>query len=139
MICDNAAFHKSRAVRGTPPAVGPPDRAHFLPAYGTRRIPSSVWWHLQETITRNHNCQTLEELIGQAYDWFEASHNHYLDMRNTFAKALDAHSGEVECLFSTRNIVSSFIDSMPDSLLYCLTTHIRAAVIIPLPIVITIS
>lgn len=88
VICDNAAFHKSRAVREYLAQWGQRIVLHFLPAYAPQTNPiERVWWHLHETITRNHKCQTLEELIDQAYDWFDANNNHYLDMRNTFAKA----------------------------------------------------
>lgn len=88
VICDNAAFHKSRAVQDYLEQWGHRIVLHFLPAYSPETNPiERVWWHLHETITRNHKCQTLEALIGQAYDWFQANNNHYLDLRNTFAKA----------------------------------------------------
>lgn len=88
VICDNAAFHKSRAVQKYLAERGRRIELHFLPAYAPQTNPiERVWWHLHETITRNHRCQTLEELIDQAYEWFEAYNNHYLDMRHTFAKA----------------------------------------------------
>lgn len=88
VICDNAAFHKSAAVQNYLRKWGHRIRLHFLPAYAPQTNPiERVWWHLHETITRNHRCQTLEELVGQAYEWFEANNNFYFDMRNTFAKA----------------------------------------------------
>ena len=43
--------------------------------------------HLHETITRNHRCKSLDELLELAYNWFENNNNYYLDMRNTFANA----------------------------------------------------
>ena len=88
VICDNAAFHKSRAVQAYLGRWGHRIVLHFLPSYAPQTNPiERVWWHLHETITRNHRCQTLEELIGQAYAWFEAHNNHFLDLRHTFAKA----------------------------------------------------
>jgi hypothetical protein len=29
-----------------------------------------VWWHLHEEITRNHRCQSIEELVELVFDWF---------------------------------------------------------------------
>lgn len=88
VICDNAKFHNCRAVQEYLGAWGHRIVLHFLPKYAPETNPiERVWWHLHETITRNHRCRTLEELIGQAFDWFETCNNHYLDMRNTFAKA----------------------------------------------------
>jgi transposase len=88
VLCDNAKFHNCRAVRGYLTEWGHRIEIHFLPKYApdTNRI-ERVRWHLHETITRNHRCGTLEELISHAYIWFEACNNHYSDMRNTFAKA----------------------------------------------------
>ena len=72
---------------------------HFLPKYAPETNPiERVWWHLRETITRNHKCQTLPELVQQAFDWFHTNNNHYADMRNSFAKAA-GHSNIVEELF----------------------------------------
>jgi transposase len=34
---------------------------HYLPKYAPQTNPiERVWWHLHETITRNHRCRTLE-------------------------------------------------------------------------------
>jgi putative transposase len=88
VICDNAAFHKSRAVQDYLVQWGHRVAIHFLPAYAPETNPiERVWWHLHETITRNHKCHTLEELLDQAYDWFQTNNNHFFDMRHTFAKA----------------------------------------------------
>jgi transposase len=61
---------------------------HFLPAYSPETNPiEHVWWHLHETITRNHRCKTMEELAAQAIEWLRYNNNYYADMRNTFALA----------------------------------------------------
>ena len=87
VICDNAAFHQSRAVQQYLQRWGR-IVLHYLPKYAPETNPvERVWWHLHETITRNHRCQTLQELVRQAYAWFAVHHNYYLDMRRTFAKA----------------------------------------------------
>jgi DDE superfamily endonuclease len=72
VICDNAAFHKSRAVvaylerwatgsictscHATPPETNPIER---------------VWWSLHETLTRNHKCENLDDLLNDVDLWIE--------------------------------------------------------------------
>jgi len=88
VICDNAAFHKSRAVQEYLHSHGNRIELHYLPAYAPQTNPiERVWWHLHETITRNHRCRTLEELLDQAYEWFKEHNNFLIDMRRSFAKA----------------------------------------------------
>ena len=42
----------------------------FLPKYAPDLNPiERVWWRLHEAITRNHQCQTLEELVDLALAW----------------------------------------------------------------------
>jgi putative transposase len=71
VICDNAKFHhdcwevwefchqyRDRVV------------LHFLPKYAPELNPiERVWWVLHEQITRNHQCQTLEELVDLVLAW----------------------------------------------------------------------
>lgn len=88
VICDNAKFHDSKKVKEYLQKWGHRIQIHFLPKYAPQTNPiERVWWHLHETITRNHKCQTMEELTSEAYEWFKAHNNHYLDMRHSFAKA----------------------------------------------------
>ncbi len=88
VILDNAPFHNCRRVREYLQRWGHRMKLHFLPKYAPETNPiERVWWHLHETITRNHRCQTLQELLDLAYEWFTTNNNHYLDMRHTFALA----------------------------------------------------
>jgi putative transposase len=88
VICDNASFHDCRRVREYLQQWGHRIQLHFLPKYAPETNPiERVWWHLHETITRNHRCRSIEELLAEAYDWFETNNNHFLDMRHTFALA----------------------------------------------------
>jgi transposase len=88
VICDNAAFHTSRAVREYLARWGHRISLHYLPKYAPETNPiERVWWHLHETLTRNHRCRTLEELVRQAYAWFAVNKTYYIEMRRTFAKA----------------------------------------------------
>ena len=88
VICDNASFHKSKDVRRYLENWRRRIRIHFLPAYSPEANPiERVWWHLHETITRNHRCKTMEELASLAMEWLRYNNNYYADMRNTFALA----------------------------------------------------
>jgi transposase len=72
VICDNAAFHKSRPVREYLATWGHRIVLHFLPRYAPETNPiERIWWRLHETITRNHRCQSLVELVEQVYEWLE--------------------------------------------------------------------
>jgi transposase len=88
VICDNASFHKSKDVKEYLLDWNHRIQIHFLPAYSPQTNPiERVWWHLHETITRNHRCKTMEELASLASEWLANNNNHYADMRNTFALA----------------------------------------------------
>jgi transposase len=73
VICDNARFHRPercRAVQNYLKEWGHRIRVHFLPRYAPETNPiERVWWHLREEITRNHTCQTIEELIELVMQW----------------------------------------------------------------------
>lgn len=87
VICDNASFHKSRKVQQYLEHWSR-IQLHFLPAYSPETNPiERVWWHLHETITRNHRCKTMDELASLACEWLAYNNNYYSDMRNTFALA----------------------------------------------------
>lgn len=88
VICDNAIFHRSRAVQKYLAEWGHRICLHFLPKYAPETNPiERVWWHLHETITRNHRCTSLEELLDQAYNWFAQNNTHYFEMRRIFTLA----------------------------------------------------
>lgn len=72
VICDNAAFHKCRKVAKFLQRWSHRMAIHFLPKYAPETNPiERVWWHLHENITRNHRCQTIEQLLTDAFDWFQ--------------------------------------------------------------------
>ena len=91
VVCDNASFHDCRAVREF--LARHPCRIvlHYLPKYAPEANPiERIWWHLHETITRNHRCRTIEELLAEVYDWANAQQNFYLQtasFRNTYKLA----------------------------------------------------
>ena len=79
VICDNAKFHNCRAVADYLARWGHRIELHYLPKYAPETNPiERVWWHLRETITRNHRCQSLEELLRQTYDWAEAHRSFFM-------------------------------------------------------------
>ncbi len=75
VICDNARFHKiegSVLVRQYLAEHGNRIVLHYLPAYSPQNNPiERVWWHLHEQITRNHQCQCIEELVDLTMLWLE--------------------------------------------------------------------
>jgi len=72
VILDNARFHDCQQVREYLSRWGHRIKLHFLPKYAPETNPiERVWWHLHETVTRNHKCQTIHELIEETYAWFE--------------------------------------------------------------------
>lgn len=71
VICDNAKFHDCAKVREFLARRGQRIVLHFLPKYAPNTNPiERVWWHLHEEITRNHRCQTIDELIELVFDRF---------------------------------------------------------------------
>jgi len=76
VICDNASFHKPKRckkIREYMAKWGHRIVLHFLPTYAPETNPiERVWWHLHEEITRNHRCQTIEELLDLVFSWLAA-------------------------------------------------------------------
>lgn len=71
VICDNAAFHKSRPVQAYVQKWKDRICLHYLPCYAPETNPiERLWWRMHETLTRNHRCQKLSELLEQVYEWF---------------------------------------------------------------------
>jgi putative transposase len=75
VICDNARFHTikgSKLVRQYLAEHGDRIVLHYLPAYSPQDNPiERVWWHLHEEITRNHRCESIEELIDLTLAWLD--------------------------------------------------------------------
>lgn len=79
VVCDNARFHDCRAVREYLDCHGGRIVLHYLPKYAPETNPiERIWWHLHETITRNHRCQSIDELLAEVYDWVDTQQNFYL-------------------------------------------------------------
>jgi hypothetical protein len=78
VVCDNARFHDCRKVRDYLARWEGRIVLHYLPKYAPQTNPiERVWWHLHETITRNHRCQSLEELLHNVYAWADTHQTFY--------------------------------------------------------------
>jgi putative transposase len=78
VVCDNARFHDCRSVRDFLARHPGRIELHYLPKYAPETNPiERVWWHLHETITRNHRCRTIDELLKEVNDWADAHGNFY--------------------------------------------------------------
>ncbi|MFO0847612.1 MAG: IS630 family transposase [Gemmataceae bacterium] len=75
VLCDNAGTHTpegSKLVRAYLKEWGRRVRVHYLPKYSPDTNPiERVWWRLHEAVTRNHRCQSIDELLDLTFDWFE--------------------------------------------------------------------
>ena len=88
VICDNAKFHDCRAVREYLDRWGHRVRLHFLPKRAPETNPiERVWWCLHEAITRNHRSPTMEDLLGQVYDWIHHQGSFSSIIEATYAQA----------------------------------------------------
>jgi transposase len=73
VICDSAKCHTSNEV-----AVYLWDhqeriKLHLLPKYSPDCNPiERVWWNLHDRITRNHRCETMEELLDLTFAWLRS-------------------------------------------------------------------
>ena len=73
VICDNARAHDCHKVKAYLQKWGHRIKIHYLPKRAPETNPiERVWWHLHEEITRNHRCQTIEELIDLTFAWLES-------------------------------------------------------------------
>jgi putative transposase len=71
VICDNAKFHHDCwAIWEFCLKYQGRVELHFLPKYAPECNPiERVWWVLREQVTRNHQCQTVQELVDLVLGW----------------------------------------------------------------------
>jgi putative transposase len=73
VICDNAKCHTSEAVAVYLWEQRDRIELHLLPSYSPDCNPiERVWWNLHDRITRNHQCQTMEELLDLTFAWLKS-------------------------------------------------------------------
>jgi len=89
VVCDNAGTHTaegSKLVRAYLEEWGHRVKVHYLPKYSPDTNPiERVWWRLHEAVTRNHRCQTMDELLDLTFDWFE-TRTHFRVKSSVYAK-----------------------------------------------------
>src|SRR5262245_3793993 len=85
VICDNAKTHKpdkARLVKEYLAGWGHRVVLHYLPLYAPECNPiERVWWRLHEQVTRNHRCQTMDELLDLTFQWLGDEPTFALDRR----------------------------------------------------------
>jgi putative transposase len=83
VICDNARFHKEATCRRLQDYLrrwGHRIVLHYVPLYAPETNPiERVWWHLHDEITRNHQCQTIEELLNLVFRWLEVGNPYAIE------------------------------------------------------------
>ena len=89
VLCDNAGTHTaegSKLVRAYLAEWGHRVRVHYLPKYSPDTNPiERVWWRLHEAVTRNHRCQSMDELLDLTFDWF-ATRTHFRVQSTVYMK-----------------------------------------------------
>ena len=84
LILDNYGIHKSQFTKMVVASCQGKVRLHFLPPYcpDEDRI-ERVWLDLHANVTRNHQCETIEELMKEAHDWLRKEDKR---LQNAYAK-----------------------------------------------------
>ena len=72
LAVDNDASHTSKRVRKYVEDCGSRVRLHPLPSWSSESNPVElVWWSLHEAVSRNHECEGLDELVEFAEGYLE--------------------------------------------------------------------
>lgn len=76
VVLDNYTIHSSRQTRAWLEQFGQKFRLHFLPPYcpDDNRIERKVWREMHANVTVNHQCSTVEQLMGEVVHYL-MSHN----------------------------------------------------------------
>jgi len=71
VILDNYIIHSSKITQRAVAAYEGRIVLHFLPPYcpDHNKIERCVWRELHANVTRNHNCQTIDELMREVHDY----------------------------------------------------------------------
>jgi transposase len=90
VILDNARLHTSQYTQRRIEGMGGRIVLHFLPPYCPNDNPIERVWHdLHENVTRNHQRQTIQDLIADADAYLsersaESAHSHHAPMTNHY-------------------------------------------------------
>lgn len=70
LVMDNYSTHHSNQTDAIIDEFDGKLQRHFLPKYCPEANPiERVWWDLHDNVTRNHRCDSLEELLEEVYDY----------------------------------------------------------------------
>ena len=109
VICDNAGCHTSEAV-----AIYLWEHRDRIDLHFTQRIADCnpierVWWHLHDQVTRNHRCQSMQELLDLTFALAEGTQSVQHRGRLPLPDRYVAHFPRCGELFSeTRDLVPTF-------------------------------
>lgn len=68
VVLDNYGIHQSKRTKAALAGLGDRIRLHFLPPDNPQcNWMEQVWLHLHATVTRNHQCRTLSDLMGRVH------------------------------------------------------------------------
>jgi|SRR5262245_53806093 len=85
VVCDNVRTHTqegSLLVRAYLKQWGGRVKLHYLPKYAPECNPiERVWWRLHEAVTRNHRCQSMDELLELTFAWLQERQCFSIDRR----------------------------------------------------------
>jgi len=85
VICDDAQCHTSNEVAIYLWEHRERIDLHFLPSYSPDCNPiEQVWWNLHDQITRNHRCQSLEELLDLTFSWLRERNPFKVEGRSVY-------------------------------------------------------
>jgi putative transposase len=88
VVCDNAKCHGSEAVAIYLHEHRERIDLHFLPAYSPDCNPiERVWWHLHDQVTRNHRCQSMQELLDLTFTWLDSRNPFKVEGRSVYRAA----------------------------------------------------
>jgi putative transposase len=88
VICDNARCHTSEAVAVYLWEHRDRIDLHLLPAYSPDCNPiERVWWHLHDQVTRNHRCQSMQELLDLTFAWLGSRNPFKVEGRSVYQAA----------------------------------------------------
>lgn len=88
IICDNAKCHTSDEVAVYLYEHRERIDLHFLPKHSPDCNPiERVWWNLHDQITRNHQCQSMEELLGLTFTWLSSRNPFKVEGRSVYQQA----------------------------------------------------
>jgi len=72
VVCDNAKAHNCLAVQQYLKENGGRVKIHYLPVRAPECNPiERVWWRLHESVTRNHTCGSMQELLDLTFRWLD--------------------------------------------------------------------